>query len=733
MAVNWIYVLQSEGFGRKVLEYAPDGWEQSKVSIKRSPTYGGLFRSFNTALKFVKDGRDYIQNVYETKGTDYEIEIGIYQYYGMPTDKYLLFFSGLIDLSTYKIDEFSVECTINESSLARKLMARDDVKININRTDSIEGQPVTEINQSDIKLHQRELLSTAVFGLNPSTELQTVSSSGVPSLKGFTLPMTIITNDIENIVEPYESRIGETGSWFWGASGRATGTLRILATIQGTAGIGSTDTQIVRHFIALRLYSDTSLASWSDTEIWSYDGELEPGKPIDINIDASFFNLTDENVIALVMSSEPQFGDWTATFTQIDVTIQEVQFYDTTDAKGYLVHEVANKLIEVISDQKDTFKSNFYGREDIGYESDGEGSLSIYMSGKQIRGFDDSPSISLTEFFKSENSIYGLGLGIEHDEVGRPYVRLEKRQHFYNGNVICTINGANEVSKEVAREWIYNEVEVGYAKAEYEEVNGLEEYNNRFNWTTEIRNIKNKLSLVSSVRADGYGIEFARRKSAATAGTEDTQYDNDVFKIIVTRIGNGYQNARSEGYDFVENIFSPGTAYNLDITPGRMLRNNGDIIRAGIEKTLGEVKFQYAEQKSNLRSQKTGQAAIDENADIDHETLNAPLWIPEIYTFKSVLTREQLAAISRNPGGIVKFSPQSENKTQAYYYGWIIDVEGEPESKQSTWRLIRVNTKNTNVKIVDPDGSTPGIPPIVVDPSGIVGVFEGSFEFIFAG
>jgi hypothetical protein len=733
---TWIYVLESEGFGRLVLEYAPDGWSEAKVSIKRSPTFSGLFRSFNTSLKFVKDGKDYIQNVYETKGTEWKINIGIYQYNPIPVDKYLLFFAGLIDLSTYKIDETTIEVTINESSLARKLMSRDDIKISLGRNDSIEGKAINAINPTSIYLHQRELLSSAVFQLNPEVATVRAQFNNVgESDKGFALPIMMVTNDIPNVVSPYETKINEQGSWFWGASGRATGALSITIKIKGTMGIVPTDAANVRHFISVRLYTDTSLTAWSDTEIWSYDGELEPGRAVDINQEVGIFNVTDDNVIALVASMNPRgaaavYSSYTSTFTEIAVNVAETIFVDGSYADGYKMHEVGQKICEVIADEKGVFKSDFYGRTDIGYPVNGEGSQASYHSGKQIRGFSDSPVLSLMDFYKSEDSIYGMGLGIEYNAVGYPILRMEKKQHFYSGDVILTIHSATEVVKEVAREWIFNEVEVGYEKAEYEEVNGLEEYNNKFTFSTIIQNIKNKLNLISKVRADGYGIEFARRKSKAAFPTEDTQYDNDVFKIIL----NGNSSAKAENFDIVENIFSANTAYNLDITPGRMLRNNGAFIRAGIEKYLDDkVKFQSAEQKANLKSQRIGQSAITENEDIDPSTLAAPLWIPEIYSFKSVLTREQLAIISKKPNGIVKFSPQSASKTQAYYYGWILEVDGEIDGQESEWKLLRVNTKNSSLQLVDPEGSTPGNPPIIVNPSAYVGVFEGSFEFVFAG
>ncbi|GAH10898.1 unnamed protein product, partial [marine sediment metagenome] len=236
--------------------------------------------------------------------------------------------------------------------------------------------------------------------------------------------------------------------------------------------------------------------------------------------------------------------------------------------------------------------------------------------------------------------------------------------------------------------------------------------------------------LVSKLRADGYGIEFARRIGNTS---EDSKYDNDNFTVIVKPNGSTYTNVQDEGYDFVENIFSPETAYNLDITPGRMLRNNGGVIRAGLEKYLNDpVSFQFAEQKANLRSQKTGGSTILENEDIDTNTLGAGLWVNEIYSFDGTLDREQLAAITRNPNGVIKFSTTTEENTTKYYYGWILEFNTEQDSGEIGCKLLRVNTSNPDVRLKDPEGSTPTQPPIDIEPSNIFGIFEGPFEFIFS-
>ena len=727
---EFIYVLESEGYGRLVLNGEGDnnlplGFDEQRVSITRSPKYYGLFREFSTSLRFVKNGRDYIQSVYENEGTEQTINIGVYEYQPSPVDKYYLYFAGLIDLSTYTFTETYVECDINESSLNRKIVSRDDVKVNVADINSVEGVDMGVIDPVTVQLHEREIKLTANYIQAGDTVISSIG--GVTN--GCVLPFDLEAGNIDNLNQQTYGDPNSSTSLFW-TKATSAAQLNIRGKLRGRMVAGVS--KVVTVEVIIRRYTDDALTTFTDGSLYSFTGNLQSeNAEFDIDLNLAVFNLgTNEQLAFITKSSE--VDQYFTVLDEIYFEIEQNQLFDTTTANGYLMHEVGDRIIYSISDQQ-RFNSNFFGRTDIGYPVDGEGSLSTIHNGKQIRAIPGSnPSLTLADWFKGVSSIWGLGMGIEHDEVNQAFVRVEKRSHFFSGDVIATIHNVSEIKKEVAREWIYNECEVGYAKAEYEEVNGLEEYNNKFEWSSSINTIKNKLDLVSKLRADGYGIEFARRLQFADTPTEDSKYDNENFVVIVKRSGDDYASVRAENYDIVENIFSPDSAYNLDITPGRMIRNNGSMIRAGLEKYLDDpLRFRFAEQKADLKSQKIGSSAIVENEDIDVNTLDSPLWIPEIYSFSSVLTREQLAAITRNPNGIIKFSTTTKENTTKYYYGWVLDIDAE--NREATWQLLRVNTSSPDVVIKDPEGSTPETPPIIVDPGVTFGFFEGPFEFIFSG
>lgn len=730
---SWIYVLNSDAKGKVKLEHDPMGWEEQRVSVTRSPTYYGLFREVSTSLKFVKDGKDYIQEVYETLGIDAKVFISIYEYVSN-IDKYLRFYVGLIDLSTYSFEETFIECDISDSDFNRKVMSRDDVGINMEDLTSIGGIDLTANNPIQVNLTSRQTSLKGIYVNDDAIDVM-FSDVGPQGRNGITLPMTLTANSIG------EGLLAQTP---YGNVDTQTSLFRLPTTVDASVTVtthvkGNLHNSVNasnNFYFALMLYSEgigLTPGQWDQFSLLDFNANIDGGYDFE-------FESEEKNMFAPANNGEISFvvfssgaEQFSVRFSEIDLTIEVNELRPNTNAPGHLLHEVGERLCDSITDTTGNFKSDLLGRIDLGYAVDGKASLQTLHTGKQLRNIPDSKlTISLKDLFASLNAQRNIGIGIEYNELSQPILRLEEKKHFFSGDVISTIYSVKNVRKKVARDWIYNEIEVGYSKAEYEEIDGLEEQNNKFKWTTRIETIKNKLDLVSKIRADGYGIEFARRKQYKEYPTEDTKYDNDLFTVVVFKSGSEYKNKTNNGYDVVENIFSPDTAYNLDITPGRMLRNSGMLIRSGLEHNLSTpAKFHYAEQKQNLVSQQTGGELIDENADIDINTLSSPLWLPEIYTFESVLGRDQLDNIIRNSNGLIKFSTTTESRTTKFYYGWLIEIDSESDSNEATWQILRANLSSSDLVLNDPGGQPePGVP--ATDPPEVYG-FEYQLELTLEG
>lgn len=736
---DYIWVLEAEGYGRVALKHNPDGWKEQKITIDRSPSFFGLFTSMSGGIRFVKDGYDYVKRIYEEKGFDYEVKLAIYEYRELPEDRDVLEFAGFLDLSTYNISELYIDVDIIESTLARKIASRDDLTMDITDNTSVGNIELSALPSVTARLREREILLSSAYEIDETNaDIGSSQSAQTPGANsGIVIPVSLAASDLENLNDIPFGQPDAATACFWNPSGN-TLDVKFNYKLRGNFN-GGPDVTGTRK-ILVREYFDATFTSFADREeLFTTSGNY--GVTVPFNLDDSFeLTIPPDSYISFMTYGTAGNDFYQNHFDEAELSFTINEFAEATTSQAYISHEIGRRIIEKIADEengdlKKIFVSDVLGSKELGYENDGKYHEYVNLSGLGIRNFP-SPGykINLKKWFKSMTSMFNLGLGIEYDELNRPYIRLEEKKHFFSGVVAGTLHSVTELEKSVANDWIYNSVKVGYEKSEYEATQGLEEYNNKFEWANSITRVKNELDLVSSIRADGNGIEQARRKPFSLYPTEDTKYDNDNFIIKSTKSGNMWFSDQAENYDIVEEIFSPETAYNLDLTPGRMFRNNGDLVRAGLEKKLNtEITFQGAEQKANLASQRTGSFLITENENIDPSTLTPALWIPEIYKFKSPLTRDNIAKFTRNPNGLWKFSSTTKQNTVNYSYGWIIGVEADPESRTAEWQLLRANTLSPELTIIDPEGNTPDTPSTPVEDILIPGVFQSTFPIILLG
>lgn len=113
-------------------------------------------------------------------------------------------------------------------------------------------------------------------------------------------------------------------------------------------------------------------------------------------------------------------------------------------------------------------------------------------------------------------------------------VRFLPRSEVFADSDVKVIDEAKSVKYEVDTNLIYSEVDAGYSKKEYGEINGRLETNFTNYYATGYNANDRKLSLISKYRADTYGIEFTLRKGEKEDSTKDDKSDEDVFFAFAT-------------------------------------------------------------------------------------------------------------------------------------------------------------------------------------------------------
>jgi hypothetical protein len=739
MKLPFRYFLSHFSTGTYEIEYGPDMSDELSLVFARNTTYHGIQRTVGVNVKFIKDGYDVIKTIYETFGIAAEITFTI-QELNKQINDYQLFFEGKINLENYRIDKVFVTVGIEEIGLVQKFANNDDIQVNLQNLISLGDVAIPPFSNEtvDLSLHSKTISKKLVGESSPEeTMIQhsydaIVNGSPIPGLEsekdqwryaslGFyssvselsdvSLFGTIITPEIPapfyTVKEPGIHTFKFNFNAFFSIEGWSE-LLKLKHCDYYHEGGGTFDTTIIK--IVLRVTSvddvitDTILFeeekgrcgnSYHEVNLTNFSPTVAP---MTLNFDDEVTIYCEMYTDSLFMR-EPQdrpvnylFSAWLKEGSTMEIKALTQSPVPTSTADALLNFETAARILQSITDQPDPFRSTLFGRTDsqpFAYDQDGDASLIAISNGFQIRQFplEQKPIYaSFKEWYETMDALFNIGVGIEDNKIV-----CERKEYFYSPVVIWSFDNV-EYSKSVAREYFYNEFENGFAKWENEEVNGLDEFNSKRQWTIPMPAIKNRLSKLAPYMGSGYAIEFTRRKTFESTSTEDWKYDNDNFVISVVRVGEGFAAKKDEGYDPTEfaNILDPPTAYNLDISPKRSLKNWDYILNGSLYHQQDKsIKFAFGDANYIAESKRTDEAStVIENENVPVSELQTALWIPEYYEFEAPISAQVIQAMKANPYGLIQFRPDSKAD---YNRAFIINCKVDIENKKGMFKLLRAN------------------------------------------
>ena len=687
------FYLQNASAGLKELRFAPDGWDSAKFEIKRNERYQGLFRtiSFND-LKFRKDARDYIRDVYEGQGINAVINFYVDR---LGNDwAYTRYFTGKLDLSTYKIDETGVACQVVDTSFSEKIKNRESIKVNVFDTTTVNGGQLPPWQHATWGLEDTWRIALPTFAITRRARWERNAPYSTTSLDHY-LPLYLRYQT--GFTECQMQTIGGTDPMFNDATIERNFTL--IGHIAGKAEMTATDKVI---YLTVYMYVNGLVAKqWDFTG--SFVAETLNRCEFSIDLDESeTVNLGEDVYFKTVCTRSPAGSEPITTEYYSSTYIYMAELEETLvgcHVKAYPIYESLMRVCQKISDLNDVFLSEFFGRTDTPENTyDADGQLGHITKGRFIREAEKYPypevdyseitlELSLAELFAAVSAIWNLGLGIETDENGIERVRVEELEYFFDSNVVCDISALIReaaIEKEVDAKQHYSHVESGYNSFEYLTANGIEEFNAKATFTTVISALDNKLDIVCKYRGDTNGINLLR--SAESQG-KDSGADENVFIIDTVRDASApYWLARtSEGFDTITGEPDIDQYFNLELTPSRNLRRHGYRLRAALAKNLGTyIRWQASEKNANLSTLLTGETeAVTENADILVNDMPKPFYLPEIYRVECELRYSDISAILANPRGLVKLSSTK--------YGWILSMQIGQKENKATFELLRAN------------------------------------------
>lgn len=725
------FTLNNTTKGRYVLPTDPKGWESAEVNLKRGLKYHGIVMEYSIKLDFhYAAGKDYIDDVFNTQGEDAEVTILIEI---ECNGAWETFFNGLLDLSTYETSgeagqrESFTSVNIIDSNVTKVLLNRISTKVDLSTLQTLNGTALTTFTKGpyDLNLHSKVIRYSSLFQenggfTNPYTRNYTVNqNTTVAGSAYYNVPFSIIYSEFADYNENTEPLYTSEQNFFVADT---TDDLLIEYSIDMSFAEG-VDSLPRGYDYALVIEIGGTQRVISNGGSWltipSTTGPINASFNVSGSFTQSGVSIGEGVSCSLqirdltVGSGPPATSDATVTVTWGSGDYVKVSKNSTTAAstcKAFAVHEAGARIAQVITDQTDAFRSNFFGRTDSQpntYASNGCGAPLALTNGALIRKFpiEEKPMfLSMEDYYEGLNAIFNLGIGVE--EGGSGYViRMEEKEYFYDTTVVIRIPNIPKMTMSFSKEFVYTEADIGFTKWETEEINGIDEFNTKRQYSFGVKSSNQKLTALSKFIGSGYSLEFIRRKQYIDFPTTDTKYDNDIFSICLNR-SDLTTAEKNENYTQVPNLISPETSYNLRISPARNLLRWANVLNAGMIKRPGEeIKFTYSEGNSMMSSEFTSDSCkgnynndlLTENQNLvwDSTSVNSPpIWVPLVYEFDYPLSFEQYKNLKTvgsdgklNAYKCIEISRSNSDFVKTY----VLDIEYRPTTGMATFKLLRAN------------------------------------------
>jgi hypothetical protein len=612
----------------KPLAFNPDGWRNVSIQNVRNQKYFALDRSISVPLSFVEDGAQIIKHWNYKKGLRAKLTLYIGQqklyfdatHYGY---YYTYLFSGELDMSSFKRSGPKVTINIKEAGIPKYIQSNQDVKHEFPlNTDYIK-----------VKLDGVRLRSTTTYSIIRSFAAQALGMKQIlPSLKTtnegplFNLILQPEIGDLLNLANNTITGFNPaTDERYWLTS--AANNMQITVRVRGGI-VGNTPTSSGNAGNEWKLQTNLGQEITIGTINTPFSGSNNPAVKFNIS---NTITLQKEERVFLYRESTTfnNSGFWSYDDTT-EFIIEAVDRLAPTFIRAKRPESLYKSIISKVCESKFTGESiTLQNYKNI-----------VVTCGEAIRGIEN-PVIktSLTDFFQSFNAVLNMALG---DINGK--VRMEAKTFFIDHLEPVELGDVVELEDSYANDYLINSLKIGYNSRTYDDVNGRQEFNNSNLYSTAAVGIAKELNLISTYRADCYGIEFLRLQTLGK-DTTDTSSDNDVF-IIHIKDNPSYDPVEGEYYEvdrslnqYATGLLEPETVYNLWLSPAQCLLRHGPYIRSHFYKQDDDkLVYQTTEKNSDLKVSVPGADPIEEKADIEIGKLGVKYFDPIAFECKAMVS-----------------------------------------------------------------------------------------------
>lgn len=647
----------------------PDGWMDTTISYGRSTKFPGVIRTFTVPLRFIKDGAVILKYLYYTYGIQAVGNLVILKRDIVDgTDVYKQYYVGGINFAQFNDQSNVVECEVLETGLSELVKANEGTKYDI----PIEAPAAIPVLMDGITMYSNvKILNYANIIYDPAFP------DGQPDT--ITSTFVYISSSVTDTETKYPSAI-------WGTTVPYYGT-EAVETVPTENWLTQTDRLTNFHLTGTMKFKIAGSSGYrlkgfikSGTQ---YDTgriiDLSPqftstGFPMDVSfdVDVNFTMGSNERLYPFVQNDG---GDGKVIIFGVDNNLTIVYDYnrEATTVMCLRPLYVLQQLINKITNGKYTATSTLL---------EGEGYFYPLTSGEALRGFVKGVPVdyigpviktSLNDFIQSYNVKFNIGLGT------RDKVIVEKKEYFFNSNDLTDLGEVADFILSPATDHLFNTLKIGWPEQNYDDVNGLNEFNTTQNYTTPVTKVVKALDLTSVYRADCYGIEFARINLDGKT-TTDSSSDTEIFIINI----NSSLQLNRPAYTSLTGVITPDV-FNVELSPKTCFYEHGNYLHIGMDKLDAQsIVFQTTTKAAYNLSRTIGGKTITEKADAVIGTLAKPLFLPQVFQFATRVPLNIVNLIEADSYGKIGFTWKGN-----HFYGYLLECSQQPAlNAKQTFKLL---------------------------------------------
>jgi hypothetical protein len=677
----------------------PKGWESDQKELLRSEKYEGIFYVLSNNLMFYKDAKDALQSAYDIFGIKADIRIER-ESRNENTDVWEIDYVGYLDFKTYKKNKNFISLKVNESKFFQNIEARFNEQFELERLTDLKNNPIPVLPYDVVSFEGREIFRETVFtiGREEGKPQNYYCQIGAISSGSVAIPMDLTTRSDANAFAPaidttiqgdFSNESAVVNNQTTSISNFRTNQLFYLTAeesitykikVKFKATVRETS-QIVAPNKVFRIdrceFDDSNITyKWNTIESFVLGSITVSNNNVDyiLNVDTEIdVDLLEGESLVFFMynnTNPSQGGRVFLTVEDLEIKMETVDASRTTITNGITVNRAFQRLFRIITGI-DTYASDLLT---IGTWAD-----LLITNGFKIRNIPDKNiTISLKDLYEAMNTIDDIAIVIENNTV-----RVENKAFVYRNIVGFELGQVSEVERIIDEKAHFSAIEIGYDfNGEYEEVNGLDEFNIKNRYSTCIDTVENELKAVSKVRADAYGMTLAQQKQYEDNLKLDTKYDKFNYFLDCKLNNVGIYELRKWQDDFEDEptgIFSPASAFNLRLSPFNCLLRKSKTISSGLQKFPTELLI-YSSTEGNSQLV----TLYPERAEIPNSELPVPFYLPEEIEFTRKISMIQFRQLVQNKYNLVKFVNEEGDEE----YGFILNVKPNKEGK---FKLIKAN------------------------------------------